>query len=143
MTDTLYKETLEVARSEMDDLLKEEIDLGSRLAIVRGRIEVLRKTIISIGDLVGEDREAETIGITDAIRAVLKAKSDAFFSPIAVRSSLRNSSFPLDNYKNVLAVIHTTLKRLEDQNEVTAITENSKTFYKWNESLIRDEDIQF
>jgi hypothetical protein len=143
MTDALYKETLEAARSEMDDLLKEEIDLGSRLAIVRGRIEVLRKTIISIGDLLGEDREPETIGITDAIRGVLKARPDGFFSPTGVRSSLRTSSFPLDNYKNVLAVIHTTLKRLEDQNEVTTMTENSKTFYRWNESLIRDEDIPF
>ena len=62
---------------------------------------------------------------------------------MAVRSYLKNDSFPLDNYKNVLAVIHTTLKRLEDQNEVIATTENNKTFYKWNEALIRDEDIPF
>jgi hypothetical protein len=143
MTDQIYKDTLEAARDEMDSLLREEAEINSRLSVIRQRTEVLRKTIISIGDLLGEDREPETVGITDAIRKVLKGKIEAFFSPIGVRVHLKNSGFPLDSYKNVLAVIHTTLKRLEDQGEVEVMHDNNRTLYRWNEAAIRDEDIPF
>src|ERR1700678_3410846 len=106
MADELYKETLDAAKVEMDELLKEEGQMVARLAEVHSRIDVLRKTIISIGDLLGEDREPATVGITDAIRAVLKAKDDSFLSPAAVRAQLKQSAFPLDTYKNVMPVIH-------------------------------------
>ena len=41
-------------------------------------------------------------------------------------------------------MIHTTLKRLENQSEVKAIEKNGKTFYKWDgpREITRD-DIPF
>jgi hypothetical protein len=140
MTDFLYRQTLEAAKAEFDSLLEEEGKLENRLAVIRERTDVLRKTIISVGDLLGEDREPESVGITDAIRAVLKGRSDALFSAKGIRMSLQNANFPLANYKNVLAVIHTTLKRLEEQEEIAPVIRENKTYYKWIE---KDEDIPF
>jgi hypothetical protein len=140
MTDYLYRQTLDTAKAEFDNLLEEEARLEARLAAIRERAEVLRKTIMSVGDLLGEDREPESVGITDAIRSVLQNKVDMFFSPRGVRSHLQKNDFPLDNYKNVLAVIHTTLKRLEDQGEVVPSVKDGKTYYRWAN---KDEDIPF
>lgn len=143
MSDQLYKDTLEAAREEMNNLLEEETAISARLIVIRQRTNILRKTIISVGDLLGEDREPETAGVTDAIREVLRSRPDAYYSPTAVRTTLKSAGFPLENYKNFLAVIHTTLKRLEDKDEVETMTENNRTLYRWNEKAIRDEDIPF
>ena len=141
MADELYKETLEAAKSEMESLLDDEVTLDVQLSTVRSRIEVLRKTIMSIGDLLGEDREPEAIGVTDAIRAALKTKPENYLTPRAVRNALQSASFPVKNYKNLLAVIHTTLKRLEEQGEVEPLVRDNKTYYKW--AGLKDEDIPF
>ena len=139
--DVLYRQTLEAAKAEYDGLLEEEGKLEARLAYIRERAEVLRKTIISVGDLLGEDREPESIGITDAIRTVIKGRSDAIFSARGVRASLQQANFPLANYKNVLAVIHTTMKRLEEQGEIEPVVRDNKTYYKWIQKT--DDDIPF
>ena len=103
-----YREPLEEARTELESLLNEETKLEARLAENRVRSEALRETVISLATLIGEELDEESIGITDAIRGVLNS-SDKFFRPTAVRNCLKREGFPLDKYKNPLAVIHTTL----------------------------------
>jgi hypothetical protein len=82
-------------------------------------------------------------------RKVLKDSQDnrgSYISPISIRNALQKDDFPLSEYKNALAVIHTTLKRLEDQGEVESTTgTNGKVYYRWNRSRgeITDEDIPF
>lgn len=131
MTDDNYRRTLEIAKDELESLLDEEATLDSTLANVRLRIEALRKTVVTLSDLLGEDREPASVGITDAIRGVLKSQMDMYFGPIGVRSKLQTANFPLGEYKNVLAVIHTTLKRLEEQGEVRVMTREGKNYYQW------------
>jgi hypothetical protein len=149
MTDRHYRDSLEAAKTEMEALLGEQAQIEQRLAHIVGRLQVLRKTILSLGELLGEEFEPEAIGITEAIRKVLRDSQDSrgsYISPIAVRNALQKDDFPLGEYKNALAVIHTTLKRLEDQNEVEIMTgTNGKAYYRWNRSRgeITDEDIPF
>lgn len=149
MTNQLYKDTLEAARSEMERLLDEQSTLEGRLQEISTRIRVLNQTVVSVSELLGEDWEPAAIGITDAIRDVMKGRAeshpDAFWSPLTVRTMLQKEKFRLEDYKNPLAVIHTTMKRLSDQGELEARTgKDDKTYYRWRkETQITDEDIPF
>lgn len=149
MTDnSLYRDALEAAKSEMESLLTEQTEVEKRLSFINSRVNDLKKTILSLGELVGEEFEPETMGITDAIRKVMRGALDdkgSYISPISVRNFLQKDNFPLSAYKNPLAVIHTTLKRLEEQLEVQSTTlNNGKTYYRWNKKMeITDDDIPF
>lgn len=145
MSDELYKQALEAAKSEMEELLEEQADLERKLSAIGIRLDELRKISLSIGELLGEDYAPEAIGITDAIRKVLAAEDPGrYSSAIAVRGLLQKDGFKLDEYKNALAVIHTTMKRLEDQGELESISRGGKAYYRVKEKTkITDEDIPF
>ena len=144
MTDADYKETLDGVRSELEDVLNEELKIERRLMKLRERSEALGKAAQGLAGLVGEDQEEESIGITDSIRKILRDGSDHIWKPTAVRVRLKSEGFLLEKYQNPLAVIHTTLKRLEEQGEVETIKNDGKTFYKWVEPEgITDNDIPF
>lgn len=145
MTDQVYKETLKSAEDELEQLLSEEAKIEMRLVAIRHRAESLRRTVLSLGDLVGEAREPQIFGITDAIRKVMsERKEGSHVSAQMVRSILERDKFPLSEYKNAMAVIHTTLKRLVDQGELQPFeASNGKTYYKWIDRGITDEDIPF
>ena len=137
-----YREPLEAARTELESLLGEETMLERRLVENRARSEALKETVVSLATLIGEELEEESIGITDAIRDVLKG-SDRSFRPTVVRNYLKRGDFPLDKYKNPLAVIHTTLKRLEQQDEVKTGESDGKTYYQWNKDALTEDDVPF
>jgi len=73
-----------------------------------------------------------TMGFTDAVREVLKA-SGGWMTPTHVKNGLIRMGIDLDaKYSNPLAVIHTTLKRLDDNEEVAKDTHpTAGTVYKW------------
>jgi hypothetical protein len=129
-----YKTALEAARAELDSLLNEENDLETKLKEVRDRSELYRKTILGLCAMVGEDgTDEKEVGITQALRDFLSTDANLNFiwSPVVLNSRLKNAGFPLEKYKNALAVIHTTLKRMEDQNEVRSVLKDGKTHYQW------------
>jgi hypothetical protein len=147
MTDGHYKDSLETAKAEMEALLDEQAQIEQRLGYIVSRIQVLRKTILSLGELLGEEFEPETVGITEAIRKILQDSADergSYTSPVGVRNALQKNAFPLSEYKNALAVIHTTLKRLEEQGEIEgAAGTNGRVYYRWKKEEIVDADIPF
>jgi len=57
-------------------------------------------------------------GLTDACRSAFMAARNGNLTPVEVRDRLRQLQFPIYEYKNVLAAIHTVLKRLEKQGEI-------------------------
>ena len=144
MTETDYKGTLYGIRAELEDILNEEANLEQRLRDVRVRSEALGKAAQGLAGLVGEEEEEESIGITDAIREILKESSHNIWAPRVIRLHLKRDAFPIERYQNPLAVIHTTLKRLEGQGEVKAVEKDGRTLYQWDEtSKITDDDIPF
>lgn len=145
-----YKNTLEIARAEFEQLITEESELQTRLEWNRNRQAGLKKTIDSLSALVGEDSDAGIPGISDAIRTVLFEQHGAdkriVLMPTGIRNRLVSAGFDLGNYKNPMAVIHTTLKRLEDQGEVEAVeTKDRKTGYRWVPKVggVTDDDVPF
>ena len=144
MDDAEYRKTLDGIRAELEDILNSESVLEARLRVIRRRTDALAKAAQGLSALVGEDTEKESIGITDAIREILREGLTHIWKPTSVRNYLRRKEFPLEKYQNPLAVVHTTLRRLEGQGEVEAIRKSGKTFYKWIKSdEITDDDIPF
>lgn len=150
--DATYKTTLEIARVEFEQLIAEEAELQIRLDGNRNRQVGLKKTIDSLSALIGEDSDAGIPGISDAIRTVLSNQYEAdkrlMLMPTGIRNRLVSAGFELGNYKNPMAVIHTTLKRLEEQGEIEPLeAKDKKIGYRWVPKNpfgdITDDDVPF
>ena len=99
--------------------------LKSAIAILKGLIEAPSKARPQ--EVVTE--EIGDLGITEAIRAVLRTFPGVCQTPANVKESLIGMNFNLSEYRNPSAVIHNTLKRLETQQEVQAVNTPSGTAY--------------
>jgi citrate synthase len=157
MNDDYYKKALDAARSELQELLRQKDETEKRIAR-------LRQTVASLSALYEESENTEdtddkvripgtmdaiarqvatatqamygrTIGFSDALREVLKANG-GYMTPLEVRDGLIRMGIDLHSkYANPVAVIHTTLKRLEENKEIqVSFTESGKTGYRWRTS---------
>lgn len=149
----VYRDTLTQSLRELEQLMAERETLEDRLEKMDGRIMRLRRVANSVSPLCGitasqlaaehpelfPDNLDPDTGLTDAVREVLRANT-FYMSPIDVRDSLKLRGYDIGKYKNVLASIHTILKRLKDQDEVYVGTRDGRTTYKWNPET---DDIPF
>ena len=126
-----YRKTLNGIRAELEEFYGREAELEQNLIEVREHIEGLVDASKSLARIVGEEQEEAFIGITEATRKILRAGRHRVWAPKTVRTRLRKKEFPLEKYKNPLAVVHTTLRRLEKQGEIRTTKKNGKTFYRW------------
>jgi chromosome segregation ATPase len=144
--DEIYQQALKTVQTEIENLQREKTALEERLEVISDRLGHLEKTEENLGHLVGPDEE-KTGSLTEAISEFLKSNSGTGFTPIAIRDDLRKREFPIDEYKNPLAVIHTTLKRLEEQEKIHSWEKESKKYYAWVDASIEagitDSDIPF
>jgi len=140
-----YREPYEKALSELEYLIDrlEQIDVERDAVITR--ISEVREGIAAFAPLVKEN-PAEThpelfpdesdvgadLGLTDAIRKVLANSNPKKLTPVGVRTGLAAIGFQTKS-KNILPSIHTVLKRLEKNNEISSKTEeDGRTWYKWD-----------
>ena len=144
--DAKYREAFEASMQELNTLLNEREELESMRKLLDRRIEKLRQVAVGLGGICGENIETisgkwpeltsekapEITGLTDAIREVLSTNSELYLSPIHVRDLLTEMGFDTGKYKNVLASIHTVLKRLRSHKEVVDASNEGKVVYKWN-----------
>ncbi len=148
--DDTYRETFENAKKDLENLLEEDSQLvvrreeiQSRREEIQSRTESLRKILDSVGGLLGENHSEQQVGLTDAIRKQLRGSNRAH-SAVQVRNILKTAGFPIDDYKQPLAVIHTTLKRLQEQSEIKSSDHAGRTYYYWDgPSEVTDEEIPF
>jgi predicted nucleic acid-binding Zn-ribbon protein len=118
-----YRETLRAAQQEFADLITQRKAIDERLV-------KLSKTIASIqGLLRGNSSRAEiALKFTDGCRYVLHG-SRTPKTPREIRDDLIAIGFAVEEYQNVLASIHTTMKRLAQRGEVRSVKANGKTAY--------------
>lgn len=140
-----YEQALTAAEDELEALLTEESEIQSRLVEVKSRKETIEQTVESLNVLLGRTESADTIGLTDAIRQVMGEKVNVALLPTNIRAALRKMEFPIDDYSNPLAVIHSTLKRLEKQEEVfTHVGKiDGKTRYYCKRDISKDDGMPF
>jgi hypothetical protein len=93
----------------------------------------LRETIAALYRITGQEfAENDELGITDAIRLAFKTAPGQKMTALDVRGRLEQLGFDLSGYRNVLASIHTVLKRLEEKREISRIdTVGGKAAYAW------------
>ena len=93
----------------------------------------LRQTVAALSKLCGEtfDDEEDEFGLTDAIRMALKAHG-GYLNPQQVKVQIERLGFKTEKYNNVLASIHTVLKRLVVKGELDdSGMADGKTAYRW------------
>lgn len=139
-----YKQSLDIALSELSELMDKRDELEEQLDTIDARIFQLREGLFGLAILCGTDtnRLAEKYpqlfpnlippdtGLTDAIRKALSTKR-IYYSPVEVRDRLEDFEYDLSKYKNILPSIHTVLKRLVDSDEVETGNREGKVVYRW------------
>ena len=112
---------------------------------IERQVGMFREAAFSLGGLCGMSMEQITAerpelfpeyidpdtGLTDAVRKALQSLSSMSLSPVQVRNRMEKLGYDLSSYKNVLASIHTILKRLKRKGEVTSRERDGKTVYRW------------
>jgi hypothetical protein len=143
--DSIYREPYEASLKELADLMDrlEAIDIERDGLITR--MSEVREGLAALAPLVkenpaethpelfpNESESAADLGLTDAIRRVLANANPKKLTPVGVRTGLAAIGFKTQS-KNILPSIHTVLKRLEKNGEISSKTEeDGRTWYKWS-----------
>jgi hypothetical protein len=144
-TDTPYQDAFEQALIDLSKVMEKREALELDVFNVDRQVVLYREAVMSLANLCGKDVKEVTsehpelfpdmidpdIGLTDAVRKALQSMSAMSLSPIQVRNRMDHLHFDLSPYKNVLASIHTILKRLKAKGEITSRERDGKTVYRW------------
>jgi chromosome segregation ATPase len=128
MTTQEYKQMLNNMRKELEALLEQQEETEQKIA-------QLKQAIMSFAPLAKEsgsgflDQLGQTIGITDNIREILQATYPKKLSPVEIKEQLKARGADLSQHKNVMASIHSTLKRMLENEEIT--TSDEGLTYGW------------
>jgi hypothetical protein len=135
MSDEFIKKALEVAAGDYVRLMIERGRVARELAEIDREVAKLSMKVVSLATLtddapkdiaVSETLKAvSNIGLTDAVRSVLRASGD-WMTPKEVRDRVLKLGLDLSKYQNPLASIHTILGRLDKEVEVSAIESASQ-----------------
>ena len=115
---TDYTRDLAKARKELGRFVAAREDLEVQIAKQRQTIAALAVLCKHIPERSNMMAEIDFGGLTDSCRAALRAAGPKGLTPPELRASLRRMHFPVDEYSNALATIHSVLKRLESYKEV-------------------------
>jgi hypothetical protein len=108
-----FAELLEAAQDDLVDAIKQR-------EILDFKIRILQEDIAHLAPLAGvkvEDPIA-TLGLTDAIRYVFGRAKPKPMGPTEVKDALIENGYDLTEYSNVMASIHTIIKRLLKKDEI-------------------------
>ncbi|HEX8139420.1 MAG TPA: hypothetical protein VF544_17805 [Pyrinomonadaceae bacterium] len=145
MTKETYQEALNAAIKDLAKLMGEREELDTKREELDRNIFQLREGLFGLAILCGTDTNqlakeypelfpdliSPDLGLTDAVRKAMASKRN-FVSPVEVKDRLAAMGFDITKYKNILASIHTILKRLLASDEVEAGTRDEKVVYRWN-----------
>jgi hypothetical protein len=139
-----YKNALSSALNELSKLMAARERLDIHREELDMKIFRLREGLFGLAILCGTDTNqlaaeypelfpdliSPDTGLTDAIRKAMQAKR-TYASPVEVKNRLAEMGYDIGKYKNILASIHTILKRLVDSEEVETGIRDQKVVYRW------------
>jgi hypothetical protein len=136
-----YKKMAEEIRGELESLEIQQEDIERRIARLRQALiglVPLSKEPIHAGmygiDLTSVAAEIDSMSITDATRQILQA-AEAPLAPTEIKKRLIDMGKDLSNQKNVMASVHSLLKRLVQGGEIE--TRDNGLTYQWIARRIR------
>jgi hypothetical protein len=126
--------TLLIERTKIDkDIVEWKRVIDSLLAVSEN--DESDPSDVELGDYIAKQVGTKSLRFTDGIRMVLRqnASRDIPISVPEIREQLINLGFNFAKYAQPLVPIHNTLKRLEEQGEVSPLkNEQGQTLgYKW------------
>src|SRR5260370_2168721 len=132
-----YKAELERERRALADLFRQREDLETKIARQQTRVAAL-------GALCDESKEVEKMtemdlgGFTNACRTAFRAAGNRGLMPTEVRGALEQLRFPIRTHRNILASIHTVIRRMEQAGEIRKAIHDkhdgqNKSGYSWAE----------
>ena len=120
-----YEKMLEDIQADLGNCLLEMEETQKRKADLERAVSIIQV-------LLGDPKEgAESTGLTDEVRMLFSRHPQVWANAAKVRRGLKNHGFPIENYTQPLAVIHTTLRRLKKQGELDSKVAEGKTEYHW------------
>jgi hypothetical protein len=138
-----YKRLLEQAKMELATMEAHRNDLSRQLGDLEKRIGTQREGIKGLAilcdqsgtiELPPDKRPLASVGLSEAVRFVLKTCRAQQLTPVEVRNKLEYWGYDLEKYKSeFLASLHKVLQRLEDGGEIKSIKASTgKTVaYQW------------
>lgn len=129
-----YETLLERAK---EDLAEEQAKLGRLI----GEQEATEKKIAGIRGMIGhlsrmldkEYIEEDEAGLTENVRRVFKTHNGSLI-PTEIRDRLRDSGYDISKHGNVMASIHSVVRRLSDRGEIVEAgnRNDGKVCYRWS-----------
>jgi hypothetical protein len=141
MKSETYHRTLDEAKAELAQLMKERRSIDERISKLAPLVEHLSNLCDELLDPPPDlqmPAGLEATGLSSAIRLVFKSAAPGSLSPTEVRDKLRQGNFDLDKYKNELPPIHNTILRLTANGEIEEVARGGgERAYKWISGLKR------
>jgi hypothetical protein len=130
-----YKTELAHERKALGELLHQREELATKIAKQQTRVAALA-SLCEHSEEVGEITEMDLGGLTNACRTAFRVAGNRGLMPTEVRSALEQLRFPIRSHKNILASIHTVIRRLEHAGEVRKAIHDirngaDKSVYQW------------
>jgi hypothetical protein len=108
-----YQADLDRAHRDLGELLDQREQLEISIAKKKQQIAALM-TLTEQNEEVDQVIGMTLGGLTEAVIAVFRAETPKALTPVQVKEKLAQLGFPVAHYRNVMAAIHTILKRLSD-----------------------------
>jgi hypothetical protein len=131
-----YAELLEQVKAEIASKREELGRCLARAVTLEDELGGLQQTAAGLAKTLGEQYEADDdIGLTEAIRRAFRQNPEKHFTAIEIRDELDQMGHDLAKYGNVLASIHSVIKRLETKEiEGAGTRANGKPCYQWKKA---------
>lgn len=129
-----FAELLEAAQDDLIDAIRQKESLEFK-------IRILQEDIAHLAPLAGVRIEDPivSLGLTDAIRYVFGKAKPKPMGPTEVKDALTENGYDLTDYSNVMASIHTIIKRLLKKDEIAMSLptwgDNKDKKYVWSGGL--------
>jgi hypothetical protein len=130
-----YRAELGRERKALAELLREREELATKIAKQRTRVAALA-ALCEASEEIDDMTEMDLGGLTNACRTAFRAAGNRGLMPTEVRGALERLRFPTNTHKNILASIHTVIRRLEQAGEIRKAIHDKhdggdKSMYHW------------
>jgi hypothetical protein len=150
MEKAAYIQARQNAEKELAELLDKQATVTAELGAIDLRIGQLRELIVGLSRMcddtpalnprimtyLGSEGPEATMhglagwGLTDAIRAVLKTHHNETLLPVDVRDRLVRAGYDITKQVNILASIHTILRRLVEKGQAETANVDGKIGFR-------------
>ena len=122
-------------RKALAELLRQREELATKIAKQQTRVAALA-ALCEQSEEIASMTEMDLGGLTNACRTAFRAAVGRGLMPVEVRNALEQLRFPTQSHKNILASIHTVIRRLEQAGEIRRAIHDKylgedKSVYHW------------